>query len=211
MIMTAVKICGIRTRKALGAAQQAGADWAGFVLVPESPRAVTPEQAEMLLASTGQVQGVALVADADDLLIDAVRLSGFPVIQLHGRETPDRVADIKARTGAEIWKAIGVAEVSDLGVAQDYEAADRLLIDARPPEGADRTGGHGQAFDWSILQDWQAPRPWLLAGGLTPASVASAIHATGAGAVDVSSGVESRPGVKDTGLIGEFIRNARGL
>lgn len=209
--MTDVKICGIRTHEMLRVAAQAGADWVGFVFVPASPRVVTIGQADLLLAECGLAQGVALVADADDALIDAIRFTGFPVIQLHGAETPDRVSEIKQRTGCEVWKAIGISTPDDLVMAGTYKAADRLLIDARPPKDADRTGGHGQSFDWSVLETWTAPKPWMLAGGLAPDNVVEAIRVTGAKAVDVSSGVETSPGVKDTHLIEDFIRNAKEL
>ena len=209
--MTGVKICGLKEPETVRAAANAGADWIGFSLVPASPRAVTIGQADLLLSQTSLAQGVALVSDADDALIDAIRFTGFSILQLHGSETPKRVAEIKARTGAEIWKAIGVSRVDDLTIAAGYEAADRMLIDARPPEGASRTGGHGAAFDWSILENWKAPKPWILAGGLTPANVADAITETCASAVDVSSGVETSPGVKNIGLIDDFIRIAKGL
>ena len=209
--MTDVKICGIKTHDTLRVAVSAGVDWVGFVFVGTSPRAVTIGQADLLLSECGLAQGVALVSDADDALIDAIRFTGFPVIQLHGSETPDRVAEIKQRTGCEVWKAIGVSTADDLAMVGTYKAADRLLLDARPPEDADRTGGHGQSFDWSVLKDWTAPKPWILAGGLTPENVADAIRITGAEAVDVSSGVETAPGVKDIGLIEDFIRNAKGL
>lgn len=201
-----VKICGIRTHDALHAAVSAGADWIGFNFVPASPRAVTIGEADLLLAETGFATGVALVADADNDLIDAIRFTGFPIIQLHGSETPERVAQIKARTDCKIWKAIGVSAHEDLHMAGAFDAADRLLIDARPPQGAAMKGGHGSAFDWSILDGWDAPKPWILAGGLTPSNIAQAIRVTSARAVDVSSGVERARGVKDGALVEAFIR-----
>ncbi len=191
------------------AAAGAGADWVGFVFVPESPRAVTIGKADLLLAEAGFAQGAALVADADNELIDAIRFTGFPIIQLHGNETPERVAEIKARSDCKIWKAIGVSSCEDLQQADAYTTADRLLIDAKPPDGAGLAGGHGAIFDWSILDGWKAPKPWILAGGLTPDNVAQAIRVTGARAVDVSSGVERVRGVKDEGLIEAFIQAAK--
>ncbi|MDX1293904.1 MAG: phosphoribosylanthranilate isomerase, partial [Hyphomonas sp.] len=152
---------------------------------------------------------VALLVDPDDAQIDRIVALGFPVLQLHGSETPDRVAAIKARTGMEVWKAIGVAEADDLMRAATFEAADRLLIDARPPRDADRAGGHGLPFDWTLLEGWTAPRPWLLAGGLTPENVADAIRRTGAPGVDVSSGVERLRGLKDRERVSAFINAAR--
>jgi phosphoribosylanthranilate isomerase len=170
---------------------------------------VTPEAAETLLLGVGRAVPVALLVDADDVLIDRVTRTGIHVLQLHGSETPERVAEIRERTGCEVWKALGVATVEDLAGAGAFEAADRLLIDAKPPTGADRTGGHGAAFDWAILEGWDAPRPWILAGGLTPENVAAAIAATGAPAVDVSSGVEKLRGLKDRERVRAFLRAAK--
>ena len=191
-------------------ADRAGADWIGFVFVEASPRAVTPAAAASLLLQLRTSVPVALLADPDDALIEEVALLGISTLQLHGQETPERVAGIKSKTGLEIWKAIGVSAPDDLTRAGGYTAADRLLVDAKPPEGATRTGGHGAAFDWSILKGWTAPKPWILAGGLTPDNVAGAIRTTGADAVDVSSGVETVRGVKSPELISAFITAARG-
>ncbi|WP_370233327.1 phosphoribosylanthranilate isomerase [Hyphomonas sp.] len=207
--MTQVKICGLTDPDLVRHAAQSGADWIGFVFAEASPRFVTEPAAASLLMQVGPARPVALLVDPDDAQIDRIVGLGFPILQLHGQETPDRVADIKARTGKEIWKAIGVAEADDLGRAGDYAAADRLLIDAKPPKGADRTGGHGLAFDWNLLSAWTAPRPWLLAGGLNPGNVADAIRLTGAPAIDVSSGVERRKGVKDRDLVSEFLGAAK--
>ena len=209
--MAMVKICGLSEPETLRAAVSAGADWIGFVFVKASPRAVTPAAAASLLFGVGDAIPVALLADPDDADIDAVTSLGIAVLQLHGSETPERVAEIKAQLPArgEVWKALGVAEPVHLDQARAYGAADRVLIDAKPPAGADRTGGHGAAFDWSILDGWTPPRPWLLAGGLTPANVAAAIAATGAEAVDVSSGVERARGLKDAALIADFVKAAK--
>ncbi len=207
--MTKVKICGLTDPDLVRHAAQEGADWVGFVLVEASPRYVTGAAAANLLLQAGGATPVALLADPDDALVDCVASIGFPVLQLHGQETPHRVAGIKARTGAEIWKAVGVSEIGDLADTRKYEAADRFLIDAKPPEGANRAGGHGRAFDWTILRDWQPIRPWILAGGLTPDNVAEAIHLTCAPAVDVSSGVEGAPGRKDRAKVSAFIRIAK--
>ncbi|MCI4643755.1 MAG: phosphoribosylanthranilate isomerase [Hyphomonadaceae bacterium] len=187
----------------------AGADWIGFVFFERSPRAVTTEAAETLLLSVGNASPVALLVDPDDALVDRVTMLGIGVLQLHGQESPARLAEIKARTGAQIWKAVGVHEAGDLLPLGDFTAADRLLVDAKPPRGADRTGGHGHAFDWSVLNGWIAPKPWLLAGGLTPENVAAAIAQTSATAVDVSSGVERAPGLKDAARIRAFIKAAK--
>lgn len=207
--MVKIKICGLRDAGLVRRTAAAGADWIGLVFAPASPRAVKPAEASALVAATGAATPVALLVDADDALVDAVRALGITILQLHGRESPERVAEIKARSGAEVWKAHGIASPSDLARLTAYDAADRFLLDARPPEGSARTGGHGAAFDWSLLTDWTAPKPWLLAGGLTPDNVAGAIAATGAEAVDVSSGVETAPGIKDMGLIRAFIEAVR--
>jgi len=207
--MAFVKICGLTDPDLVRFAAREGADWIGFVFVEASPRHVTPEAAASLLMQAGKAVPVALLADATDDGIDAVTATGIRVLQLHGAETPQRLADIKARTGCEVWKALGVSSRVHLDDARAYTAADRLLIDARPPEGAARTGGHGAPFDWTILDGWQAPAPWMLAGGLTPETVATAIAATGAPAVDVSSGVERIRGLKDRELVRAFIRAAK--
>lgn len=190
-------------------AAREGADWIGFMF-PASPRQVTLAAAETLLLSVGKAVPVAVLLDPPDAEVRAVAALGFPVLQLHGQETPERVAEIKATTGAEVWKVLGVREAGDLERAADYTAADRLLLDAKPPEGADRAGGHGTTFDWSLLRDWAAPKPWILAGGLTPQNVAAAIGQTAAPAVDVSSGVERVRGLKDRELVRAFIRAAKG-
>ena len=207
--MARVKICGLKDPDLVGFAAREGADWIGFTFVDASPRRVTPAAAASLLMQVGKAVPVALLVDPSDAEIDAVTDIGIRVLQLHGSETPQRLADIKARTGCEVWKALGVSTRVHLDDARAYMAADRLLIDAKPPEGATRTGGHGQPFDWSILDGWQAPVPWMLAGGLTPETVATAIAATGAPAVDVSTGVERIRGLKDRELVRAFIRAAK--
>ncbi len=207
--MAKVKICGIGDPDMVAFAARAGADWIGFNFIPQSPRYVTMAAAETLLLSVGDARPVALLADPsiEDAL--AVAALGFPVLQLHGRETPARVAEIHAMTGCEVWKALGVSKKADLALATDYGEAHRMLIDAKPPGGADQAGGHGQAFNWSILEGWAAPKPWLLAGGLTPENVAGAIRQTGTDAVDVSSGVERIRGLKDRERVRAFIRAAK--
>ncbi|MCA8900552.1 MAG: phosphoribosylanthranilate isomerase [Hyphomonas sp.] len=204
--MTLVKICGLKDPDLVRFCAAEGVDWLGFVFAAQSPRYVTPEAAESLLLGCCGATPVALMVDPDDALIDRVCGLGMPVLQLHGSETPERVTAIKARTGCEVWKAIGVETAADLAAADAFTAADRLLIDAKPPKGADRPGGHGQAFDWSILEGWTSPKPWLLAGGLTPENVAGAIRATGAPAVDASSGLERVKGFKDRELVRAFLR-----
>ncbi len=207
--MVKVKICGLKAPEHVRVAAQAGADWIGFVFVAASPRALTVAAARGLLADCGEAQPVALLVDADDRLTDDILALGFRILQLHGSETPQRVEAQKTRTGAEIWKAIGVRERADLAVASRYGAADRLLIDAKPPRGAGRSGGHGQAFDWSILSGWEPPAPWMLAGGLTQGNIVQAVRRTCANALDVSSGVERTPGVKDPDMIKDFIAVAK--
>ena len=207
--MTQVKICGLTDPDLVRHAAQAGADWIGFVFAEASPRHVTEAAAANLLMQAGTATPVALLVDPDDALVDRIVTLGFPVLQLHGSESPDRVAQIKARTGVEVWKAVGIADADDLVTAETYTAADRLLVDAKPPRGADRTGGHGLAFDWHVLEGWKAPAPWILAGGLTPGTVAEAIRLTGAAAVDVSSGVERLKGIKDRALVSAFIHAAK--
>ena len=207
--MTHVKICGLTDPDLVRFAAREGADWIGFNFVPGSPRRVTPEAAASLLLQVGKARPVALLVEPTDAEVDAIVALGFPVLQLHGAETPERLAEIKARTGREVWKALGVATRADLDTANTYAAADKLLIDAKPPKDAPYSGGHGQVFDWAILEGWQPAAPWMLAGGLTPDNVASAIAATGAPAVDVSSGVERVRGLKDRELVRAFIRAAK--
>ncbi len=206
--MVKVKICGLSDPDMVGLAAREGADWIGFVFAP-SARQITPEAAATLLLQVGKAIPVALLVDPDDALIKTIVDIGFPVLQLHGSETPERVAEVKKMTGREVWKAIGVRSPCDLVRAATYEAADRLLIDAPAPLGADQAGGHGEVFDWTLLEAWSAPKAWTLAGGLTPENVVEAIAATGASAVDVSSGVERRRGLKDADKVRDFIRAAK--
>lgn len=208
--MTLAKICGLTDPDLVAFAAREGADWIGLNFIAQSPRYVTPEAAETLLLSVGRAIPVALLADPDDAAVTRIAALGFPVIQLHGQETPERLARIKAMTGREVWKAVGVRTRADLEDAAAYTSAGRLLIDAKAPEGSGQGGGHGATFDWTILEGWAAPKPWLLAGGLTPENVAEAIRATGAPAVDVSSGVERVRGLKDRELVRAFLRVAKG-
>lgn len=209
--MVTVKICGLRDPDMVAFAAREGADWIGFNFVPQSPRYVTPEAAATLMLKLGKAVPVALVADPDDALVMQIAALGFPILQLHGQETPERAAEIKSLSGRAIWKAFGVQERSDLEQIVAYRCIDALLVDAKAPDGAAFGGGHGQVFDWSILKDWTAPKPWLLAGGLRPDNVAEAIRQTGAPGVDVSSGVERIRGLKDRELVRAFIRAAKGL
>ena len=207
-----VKICGLTTPDAVHAA--ARADYAGFVFYPPSPRNLTPERAATLAAELPPaVRRVALVVDADDVMLEALlRDFAADILQLHGAETPSRVAAIRVRFGLPVMKAIAVREANDVaGAVAYYSVADRLLFDARPPErpGA-LPGGNAERFDWRLLAGQTIPLPWMLSGGLTPENVAAAIAVSSAPAVDVSSGVESRPGVKDPTKIAAFISAARG-
>lgn len=204
---TRVKICGLRDAAMLDAAVQAGAAYVGLVFFEKSPRNVTLAQAAALAAMVpAGVAKVALVVNADNAQLDAL-LAQVPVdiLQLHGAETPARVTAVKARYGLPVMKAVGVAGPDDLAALDAYaQVADQLLVDAKPPKGADLPGGNGLSFDWRLIAGRRWPVPWMLAGGLTPANVAQAVALTGAGQVDVSSGVESAPGVKDAALIAAF-------
>jgi phosphoribosylanthranilate isomerase len=205
--MTLVKICGINDPVAFETAVEAGADWVGFVFFPPSPRFVTPEAAAALSArATAGPPRVGLFVDPSEAAIarvlDVIKLD---ILQIYG--ALDHLAAIEARFGLPIWRATGLSTAADLPT--HALGADRLLLEAKPPAGADRPGGNATTFDWAILRGWAAPAPWVLAGGLTPDNVAGAIRATGAEAVDVSSGVESRKGAKDPSLIRAFITAAK--
>jgi phosphoribosylanthranilate isomerase len=208
-----VKICGVRTPAIVEVAAEAGADYVGFVIFPLSPRHVEPENARPLLdAASGRIETVAVLVDPDDALIDLVLDKIRPaMLQLHGRETPERVSEIKARSGLPVIKAIGVARAEDIASAVLYEgSADVILFDAKAPPAAALPGGNGVAFDWQALCDLSAGGGFALSGGLTPDNVAGAIALTGASMVDVSSGVERTPGHKDAGLVRRFIQAAKG-
>ncbi len=211
-----VKICGINSEDAMDAAIAGGADMVGLVFFPPSPRAVTPAVAAELLdnvpfADEGGPLRVGLVVDADDALLDAIASQvRLDMLQFHGKETPERVDWARLEYGLPVMKALPVADRADLAAAKAYaQSADRLLLDARPPAGSDRPGGHAQTFDWDVLTGWRSPLPWMLAGGLNPDNVAEAVRRTGAPAVDVSSGVESSPGVKDPARIRAFLAAVR--
>ena len=210
---TRVKICGLREPEHVVVAAEAGAAYIGLVFFEKSPRHVSIAEARNLaLEVPPGVAKVALVVNASDEDLGAI-LDRVPLdmLQLHGRETPARVAEIRARFGLPVMKALGVAEASDLAVLPDYEAvADQILLDAKAPKGAALPGGNGLAFDWRLVAGQVFEKPWMLAGGLTPDNVAEAIARTGARQVDVSSGVESAPGIKDPALIRAFIAAAQG-
>jgi len=202
-----IKFCGLSQPADIAAAAEAGARYVGFVFFPKSPRAVSLTQArDLALAVPVGVAKVGLVVDPEDGFLDQL-LAEVPldILQLHGHEKPTRVAEIRARTGLPVMKAIGIADADDLGQITDYAAvSDQLLIDAKPPKNADLPGGNGLSFDWRLLAGRRWPVPWMLAGGLTPYNVRLAVQMTGAQQVDVSSGVESRAGVKDPMLIHAF-------
>ena len=206
------KICGLSTPETVDAAVAGGARWVGFMTYPRSPRHVTTEVLRALAARVPKTVGrVGVFVDADDALLDERLAAGaLDLLQLHGDELPERVADIKRRTGKPVMKVIKVAEAADVerGVAAYAAVADRLMFE--PAEGI-LPGGNAKAFDWTILSGRAVPLPWLLAGGLTPDNLAEAVRVTGARAVDVSSGVESSRGVKSIELINAFLKRAAAL
>jgi phosphoribosylanthranilate isomerase len=211
---TKVKICGLKTEAALDAALDGGADYVGFVFFPPSPRNVTPATARLLAAKArGRAKVVALMVDPDDGLIGKVAGSVVPdILQLHGQETPERVAAIRARWGIPVMKAVPVETADDARAALRYKAAANLILfDAQAPADSTRPGGNGAPFDWRALLGVTDEVAFVLSGGLTPDNVAEAIRVTGAKIVDVSSGVESGPGEKDPFLIRRFLRAAKGV
>jgi phosphoribosylanthranilate isomerase len=207
-----IKICGLSTAATLDAALDAGSNMLGFVFFPPSPRNISYETARALAAQVKtRAQKVSLTVDASDevfaALIDALHPD---ILQLHGNETPERVAELKRKFGIPVMKAISVSEAHDLAAIARYEpVADRILFDSKPPKLATRPGGNGLAFDWSLVASASIRLPWILSGGLTPENVAEAIAITRAQGVDVSSGVESTPGVKDPARIVKFVEQAR--
>jgi phosphoribosylanthranilate isomerase len=207
-----VKICGLSTRETLDAALEAGADMVGFVFFPPSPRHLSLGAARELAKGVRQrAIKVALTVDADDGVLEGIVEALAPdILQLHGHETPARVSGIKRKFGREVMKALPVERASDLATLPDYATvADRILFDARPPRGATRPGGLGAVFDWELLKNLDIELPFMVSGGLHADNVAQAVRVTGAGGVDVSSGIERAPGVKDAGMIRAFIHAAR--
>ena len=208
-----VKICGLKTPETLAAALDAGADMVGFVFFPKSPRHIDLATAEALgHQAHGCALKVALTVDADDETLAAIIAALNPdLLQLHGHETPERVAAIRARFGLPVMKAIGVASAEDLRDVKAYEAvSDRLLFDAKPPKDAAHPGGNGLAFDWGLITGLDLSIPSMVSGGLDPANVAEALRLTKAQGVDVSSGVETAPGHKDPAKITAFVKAAKG-
>ena len=209
---TRVKICGLREPVHVAAAADAGATYVGFVFFAKSPRHLSvPDARSLALLVPDGVAKVALTVNATNAELDAITASvPLDMLQLHGSESPERVAEIKARYGLPVMKAVGVAERGDLAQVDLFQTvADQILVDAKPPKDAVLPGGNGLAFDWTLLLGRVWRRPWMLAGGLTPANVALAVRSTNARQVDVSSGVETSPGVKDEALIRDFIAAAR--
>lgn len=211
MSETRVKICGVKSRKDVASAVEAGAAYLGLNFVARSVRYVDIDTArDLALEVPPGVAKVALVLNADDARLDAITETvPLDMLQLHGQETPERVAEIKARYGLPVMKAVGIGNAADLALLDRYSVvADQLLVDAKPPSAAELPGGTGLTFDWRLIANRRWPIPWMLAGGLTPQNVAEAISLTGAKQVDVASGVESAPGVKDPDLIRAFIAAA---
>lgn len=206
-----IKICGINSAPALDAVIEARADYCGFVFFAKSPRNVTLPEARVLgERAAGRIKRVGLFVDADDAFIaEAIAAAGLEALQLHGEESPERVAQVKARQGLPVWKAVPVASAADVERAAAYAGcADLVLFDAKTPKGT-LPGGMGLSFDWSLLSAWKNRVPWGLAGGLSPANVAEAVRLTGAPLVDTSSGVESAPGIKEADKIAAFCIAAR--
>jgi phosphoribosylanthranilate isomerase len=207
-----VKICGLSTRETLEAALAAGADMVGFVFFPPSPRHLALETArELGKRVERRATRVALTVDADDATLEGIIAALAPdILQLHGHETPARLTEIKRKFGREVMKALPVERSADLAPLGSYAGvADRILFDARPPRGATRPGGLGATFDWHLLENLDLDLPFMVSGGLHAGNVAEAVRVTRAGGVDVSSGVERAPGIKDVEMIRDFIRAAR--
>lgn len=207
-----IKICGLRTKETLAAALDGGASHVGFIFFPKSPRNISPEDAGRLRqAARGRAKVVAVTVDADDAALDAIIAAMNPdLLQLHGKETPERVAAVKARFGLPVVKALPVGTASDLDAARPYAGiADRFLFDAKPPKGSELPGGNGVSYDWRILAGLDLGAGYFLSGGLDAGNVGEAIRLALPAGIDVSSGVESAPGVKDLGRIDAFFRAVR--
>jgi phosphoribosylanthranilate isomerase len=208
-----VKICGLRDPVMLGAAVDAGAAYIGLMFFAKSPRNLSLSEArELALLVPMGIAKVAVVVDPQDAFLDdLVAQVPLDMLQLHGHETPDRVAAVKARFGLPVMKVVGVADTADLAALDDYaRVADQILVETKPAKDAVLPGGNGLPFDWRLIAGRRWPVPWMLAGGLTAGNVAEAIRMTGARQVDVSSGVESAPGIKDAGKIQGFMTAATG-
>ena len=207
-----IKICGLRTPEAVAAALDGGASHVGFIFFAKSPRNVTPDLAGQLRqAAIGRAKAVAVTVEASDAELDGIVAAMSPdMLQLHGKETPERVAEVRARFGLPVMKALSVSTTADLQPAKDLAGiADRLLLDAKAPKGSELPGGNGVAFDWTVLASLPAGADYLLSGGLNAGNVAEALRVANPLGLDVSSGVESSPGVKDVGLIRAFFAAVR--
>ena len=207
-----VKICGLATVEDVRACADAGANYMGLVFFEKSPRNITiPAARELALAAPMGLVKVALVVNPSDAELDAITGTvPLDMLQFHGRETPERVAEVKARYGLPVMKAVGIADGDDLPKLESYfGVADQILVDAKPPKGGELPGGNGLSFDWRLIAGRRWPCPWMLAGGLTPENVAEAVKMTGAKQVDVSSGVEDLPGQKNAKLIQKFVQSSR--
>ncbi len=208
-----VKICGLSTVATIDAAVTAGASYIGFVFFPKSPRNISVALATDLAAHVpAEICKVALTVNADDAQLENILKAPIDMLQLHGSESPERVAEVKARFGLPVMKAIGISDAGDLVQIDEYEGVvDQLLVDTKPPKGGALPGGNGQPFDWRLIADRKWSVPWMLAGGLTAENVAEATKLTGAQQIDLSSAVESSPGVKDVNKIAAFMRAAKGV
>ena len=212
MTQVSVKICGMVALQDVEASVDAGADYLGFVFFEKSPRNLSVPQAATLMQDVPDaVQKVALLVNPTDVFLsDLLAAAPVDLLQLHGSETPERLFEIKETTGVPVMKALGVADQSDLAAIDSYAyVADQILVDAKPPKGADLPGGNGLAFDWTLIANRMWSQPWMLAGGLRPDNARAAISRTDAVQLDVSSGVETAPGVKDSALIRAFIETAK--
>lgn len=206
-----IKICGVKTEAILDAAIEAGADMVGFMHFPRSPRHLELDPiGELISLARGRVETCVILVNPDNTLVAQVAALGPDWIQLHGPETPHRVEAIRDEAGIAIMKVVSIGGAEDVAaVASFADCADRILLDTKPPKGADRPGGLGETFDWGLLKALDPSLGFMLSGGLRPDTVASAIKATHPMGVDVSSGVEKAPGVKDAALIRAFIEKAR--
>ena len=207
-----VKICGLANVDDVRACADAGANYMGLVFFEKSPRNITiPAARELALAAPLGLAKVALVVNPRDAELDAITGTvPLDMLQLHGRETPERVTEVKARYGLPVMKAVGIADGDDLPKLESYfGVADQILVDAKPPKGGELPGGNGLSFDWRLIAGRRWPCPWMLAGGLTPENVAEAVKMIGAKQVDVSSGVEDAPGQKNAELIQKFVQSSR--
>jgi phosphoribosylanthranilate isomerase len=207
-----IKICGLKTDEAMAAALAGGASHVGFIFFAKSPRYVEPAEAGRLRqAAIGKAKAVAVTVDADDAFLDEIVAKMRPdMLQLHGAETPERVAAVKARYGLPVMKVFSVSEAADLERIKPFVGiADRVMFDAKPPKGSQLPGGNGVAFDWRILAGLDAGLDYMLSGGLNAANIGDALRSANPPAIDISSGVESAPGVKDPALIEQFFRAVR--